>query len=94
MLSQSVNDLIARHVMGWKSSPVRMTSNFAGDISEAWRVVDKMHVLGWRVTLMSGYDFKWNAQFSTDAKMGLAVEATAPEAICRAALRALEVPGA
>lgn len=95
MNERSLNELVYQHVMGLRGPHSNdIVPSYSGEILTAWRVMEKMYLAQWRLTLMQGWDGKWNAQFHNSARMGLAVEATAPEAICRAALRALEVPGA
>lgn len=93
-MNHKLNELVLVHVMGLpvpSRALLESLPDFSGDIYLAAKVIERMYILGWRVSLMNGYDGKWRASFL--GGMGEAIELKVTEAICRAALRALEVPG-
>lgn len=68
---------------------------FSGSIFEAWLVMEKMRERGWDSRIEQarvgwGVRFFRSVPFEERLTVGQAVELSAPEAICRAALRAIE----
>lgn len=65
----------------------------SGSIEAAMQVVEKMVADGWDVYLMNSDDFvegQWECEFSGKPNGATYVRKSLPEAICRAALKALE----
>lgn len=66
---------------------------FSTDIAAAWMVVEKMHELGFRTDLESGWEnlheyFAWKCKFYKPHYLETHHHETAPLAICLAALKA------
>jgi hypothetical protein len=64
---------------------------FTTDIAAAWLVVERMRELGWSLDLHGSSDTGWTAWLKGDGFKVFACADTAPEAICAAALKAMEV---
>ena len=69
------------------------------NIADAWQVVEKLIGLGYWISLSHNgnqhaacWDFRL-CDRATESKREIAIEATAPLAICRAALKAVEAAG-
>lgn len=71
---------------GGKQAPV--VPAYSTDIAAAWAVVEKLYDQGWRLEIMWGRLF-W-VEFQRAHAIAQATAPTAPEAICRAALAAME----
>jgi len=63
--------------------------DYSGDISAAWKVVEKMRANGNEFYQRSTGNNEWLAQFKFHYGSGY-IAKTAPEAICKAALLAME----
>lgn len=68
-----------------KRFPCHTPSPFSTDIAAAWRVVEAMRARGWEFSVWSDGDVI-RAAFNIDQLIHQSTGATAPEAICRAAL--------
>lgn len=78
---------IEAHVAQWRKRPAA----YSTDLLVAWRVVDKMRADGWRFVLDSeGADtHAWWVSFEKGRALFTEANQNLPEAICRAALRAV-----
>ncbi len=92
---RELDALVAEKVMGWNCDigsssfdmPTGKLPNFSTSISDAWLVVDAMRC-DFMLRQMMGHG--WECIFKLpDLKIGQADADTAPEAICRAALEAV-----
>lgn len=67
----------------------RLVPHYSTDIAAAWGVVERMRDDDWRVDLWVDEDGWW-VRFTRFLQVGYECADTAPEAICRAALKAME----
>lgn len=106
MTNQEINKEIAEKVMGWKDGKHPhddfLNSGWGGgyvfspstDISDAWLVVEKMREKGFWFDLNNGEGDSWDANFEEKTLIAelhsVRGEKSAPLAICKAALKAIE----
>lgn len=105
VVDERIKEAYAAHVAnGQRLWPARYTGpEYSTDIAAAWQVVEKMRTDGWRFDLYDSFA-GWRATFGRPGGIDRGENMwvlrasdrheTAPEAICRAALAALEAPDA
>lgn len=86
-LDRAIEDVIFD---GLQSTALSMPA-YSASISAAWRVVEQLAPRGWRLNLDHGVNGGWQARFDHSARTAQPPHvssnaATAPAAICRAAL--------
>lgn len=85
---KALDDKVASKVMGGK------TANYSKDIATAWKVVEKLKKMGWRIDIMSskkreevgGIKMIHGTPVSLSYLAGNVESDNLPEAICKAAL--------